>query len=328
MEENKKVEEVTVEPVTEAEVQAFNNEDVVETKEVVSFPELEKHKNDFAKAYRISRVISYLSSAIVIAIIIVAYTVVFPIPDVGTWAGVIMIIITLVISVVFSKIHRNSLTKRIKKYMADYNEEVNQVAFKESKVTNSVFDFGGTIDKQEFINAKLLKDIIDTNSRNLLKYHVGNYDVEIADFVAYRQDGKRAKSVFLGKFVNGTTTEAMEGRVLLYLKPDPNIFKDAAGPDDLEELELMEDKPRYRLYATSKDARKKLSLKALNALLKINPDQELADITVSLYANKVAITLTYSDALMVVPYKEPIPNEAILKYKEHITEVNNFLSLL
>jgi len=329
--EEKKIIEVTEEEVTPAEEeQSFANEDVVvEHKEEVKYPELEEHKKSFVKAYNVSRWISYLSSAIVIVIIIVAYLVIFPLnPPTGTWAGVILIILTLIGSFVFSRFHRNRLTNRIKKYMADYNLSVNEIALADSKISNYAFDFGGEIPKKTFTDARLLKDIIDTNSRNLSKYSVGRFEVELADFVAYRQDGKRARAAFLGKFINATASESVEGRVILYLKPDPTLFKDAGGPDDIADLELLDDKPRYLLYATNKEAKKKLPLKALNAILEIVPDQELADVSVSLYENKVAITLTYSDALMVVPYKEEVPSDAIAKFKEHITIVNNFLSLL
>lgn len=328
--EEKKIVEVTSEPVTEEKEQSFTNEDVVtEVQKEVVYPELEEHKKAFVKAYNVSRWISYLSSAVVIAIIVVAYLVIFPLnPPAGTWAGVILIILTLIGSFVFSRFHRTKLTNRIKKYMTDYNLSVNEISLKDSKISNYAFDFNGEIAKKSFTDARLLKEIIDANSRNLSKYNVGRFDVELADFVAYRQDGKRARAAFLGKFLSATAQESIEGRVLLYLKPDPGIFKDAAGPDDIADLELLDDKPRYRLYATNKDVKKKFPLKALNAILEIIPDQELADVSVSMYENKVAITLTYSDALMVVPYKEEIPSEAIAKYKEHLTKVNNFLALL
>ena len=97
--EEKKIVEVTEEEVTPAEeVQSFANEDVVtEHKKEVKYPELEDHKKAFVKSYNASRWISYLSSAIVIVIIIIAYVVIFPLnPPTGTWAGVILIILTLI----------------------------------------------------------------------------------------------------------------------------------------------------------------------------------------------------------------------------------------
>lgn len=328
MEENKRVEATEIEAVA-TEESAIANEDVIlEPHEEPKLPVLEEHKKSFAKSYRGSRIVSYVSSAIVIAIIIVAYTVVFPLQPNGTWAGIILIIIALVGSLVFSKYHRNKLTKRVRKYMADYNGEVNNIALKDSKVSNYTFDFAGEISGETFKEARLLKDIINTNSRNLITYDVGRFHVEASDFVAYRPDGKRAKAAFLGKLVTATSTEIVEGRVVFYLKPDPAIFKDVAGPDDLEDLELLEDKPRYRLYASNKELKKKLPLRAINALLKIVPNGELADLTVALYQNKVLMTLTYSDALMVVPYKEDIPVNAILLYHDHLTAINEFFTLL
>lgn len=314
----------------EEQAPAFVNEEIQPTsiEENVVLPELEAHKKSFAKAYKNSRMISYISSAIVIAIIVVAYTVIFPLKPNGTWAGVILIIITLVGSVMFSRWHRAKITSRVRQYMADYNSEVNQLALKESKIANYAFDFAGEISGDTFKKARFLKDIINTNSRNLMTYDISRFKVEVADFVGYRQDGKQAKSAFLGKLIHATSEQAIEGRVVLYLKPDPALFKDAAGPDDIADLELLEDKPRYRLYASNKELKKKLPLRAINALLKIRPTNELADLTLVMHDNKVLITLTYSDTLMVVPYKEAIPTGAIMAYKAHLTAINEFFSLL
>ena len=316
--------------MSEGQEPAFVNEDVPATpiEENVALPELEAHKNSFTKAYKKSRMISYISSAIVIAIIVVAYTVIFPLQPNGTWAGIILIIITLVGSVMFSRWHRAKITARVRQYMSDFNGEVNYIALKDSKFANYAFDFAGEISGDEFKNARFLKDVINTNSRNLMTYEVASYKIEVADFVAYRQDGKQAKSAFLGKLIHATAEQSIEGRVVFYLKPDPNIFKDAAGPDDIADLELLEDKPRYRLYASNKELKKKLPLRAINALTKIRPNNELADVTLVMHGNKILITLTYSDALMVVPYKEAIPANAIMAYKAHLTAINEFFSLL
>ena len=115
---------------------------------------------------------------------------------------------------------------------------------------------------------------------------------------------------------------------MLYIKPSEQKYDGGTGQMILEDLRLVVDKPEYKLYATNKRHQKAISTKALEALLQVRPDNELADVSVALYKNKFAVTLTYSDALMVVPYKENVPVHAIKKYKEHLTALNKFIALL
>lgn len=299
-------------------------EEVVEE----TIPSLEDKKKAFNKAYNSSRVVSYISSAIVFAIVIVAYVVIFPLEPNGTWAGIILIILTLVASTMFSRWHRKKITDKVRQYMADYNDEVNRIAFADSEVTNYVFDFAGRIEKEPFTEARFLKDIVNTDSRNFLRYELGDWKVEYADYVAYRPDGKRAKSAFYGKFLNATREASIDGRIVVYVKPDPTIFKDTVGPDDLDDLVLVDDDPRYKLYATNKELKKKVCKAALEALLAIRPNNNLADVTVILYENKLAATFTYSDAILIVPYKEVINSGAIREHAANVTAFNKFLSLL
>lgn len=326
-EKEKQVELVEETPEETQTPQSFVNEEISDDteKEKKELPELEAMRTTFAKMYRKFRTISYISTATVIIVIIVSYLWLFPI---NQWAGLVPIILILIASLVYSRFTRNKLTENVRKYMADYNGYVSNFALSETEVTNYVFDFAASMEKEVFTDARLLKDIINTNSRNLVTYDLGRWNVEIADYVAYRRDGKQAKAVFLGKLVAGTTTEAIDGRVVIYIKPREESYQGSNGPDDVEDLELLVDTAEYRLYASNKELKKAVSTKALNALLKVRPDKELADVSVSLYQNKFAVALTYSDALMVVPYKEEVPVHAIKKYQEHLTNLNKFIALL
>lgn len=326
-EKEKMVEVVEETPAETKTPQAFVNEEISDdaTNEQLELPALETMRNTFSKMYRKFRIFSYVSTAIVIAVIVVSYVWLLPI---NQWAGIVPIILVLVASLVYSRWARNKLTDNVRKYMADYNGYVNEYAVSETKVENYVYDFAGQLDKAAFTDARLLKDIINSNSRNLVTYDLGRWHVEIADYAAYRRDGKQARAVFLGKLVIGTTEKEIDGRLVLYIKPSEQKYDGGTGPDDLEDLELVVDKPEYKLYATNKELKKAISTKALEALLQVRPDNELADVSVALYKNKFAVTLTYSDALMVVPYKENVPVHAIKKYKEHLTALNKFIALL
>lgn len=311
----------------ETQVEVVSDEEIITSKKI-EIPSLEEYKKAFTKTYNTSRIVSYVASALVFVIVIIAYTVIFPLEPNGAWAGIILIILTLIGSTIFSRYNRKKISLKVRDYMTDYNREVARIAFEDSEVNNFVYDFGGKIEKEPFVEARFLKNIVSTDSRNLVSYDVGTWHVDYADYVAHRPDGKRAKSVFYGKFLSGTRDKGIDGRIVIYVKPDPGIFKEISGPDDVEDLTLVEDAPLYRIYATTKELAKKVTKAALNTLLEIVPNNDLADVTVILHDNKIGITLTYSDAIMIVPYKEEINGDIVFEHKHNVTALNKFLSLI
>ncbi len=293
--------------------------------ELPKIESLETEKAAFVKIYNKSRIVSYIVVALMLVIVVVSWVWLLPI---NQWAGLVPIIVALIGSTVFNSWHRKKITLKVREYMDSYNRELNRIVLDKSDFQNYVYDFNALLDGEEFIKARILKDIVNTNSRNLMRYEVGSWQVSLADFVAYKPEGKKMISVFYGKFMSATREKIVDERVILYIKPDVNFFKDAKGPDDIEDLELISDNAEYALYASDKKAANLLSEEALAKLLQIKPDKSLADVSVSIYENKVAVTLSYANDLMVVPYKEPVPTATIHKYSEDVTTLNEFFTLL
>lgn len=311
-----------------------NDEEVIEGEVLTTNPSeenagLESLKDNFGKLYKKYRTLNLVVFALVMVVVVLSYILLFPLGETGMWAGIITIIISLIISYVFSQKSKRKITQTVKDYMRDYNAEVNTHVLKDSTVYDYKFDFEGRIDSDAFVNARLLKDIVSTNSRNLISYDINNHKVEVADYVAYRTNGKRNNAVFLGKLVTTNLTKKIDGRIIVYIKPNPEVFKESQGPDDVDDLQLIQDDPRFLLYATNTEIAKGLNKKALDALLAIQPDIELADAALVMYDERLIVSLSYSDKLMVVPFREQkVPFEVINSYKEHITAVNNFITLL
>lgn len=320
-------EEVHEAPVVAEVVHPDENEDITPHDRVV-IQSLEEHKAAFKKTYNKSRIVSYAASAIVLVIIIVAFTVIMPIKDVGAWAGIILTIVTLVASSVFSRYNRKKIEEKVQTYMKAYGDELSRISFADSDITNYTVDFAGKISEEAFTEAHFLKNIIRTNSRNLVMYDVGAWHVEYADYVAYRPDGKRAKSAFFGKYLYGVRDKSINGRISIYIKADPMIHAESVGPDDVDDLVLIEDTPLYRIHATNAELAKKISPEALEVLLKVKPNHDLADVSVMLFGNKIGVTLTYSEAIMNVPYKEEIDGNVVYMHKNNVTALNNFLTLI
>lgn len=320
-------EKVSETPVVAEVVNPDENEDVTPHDRVV-INSLEEHKAAFKKTYNKSRIVSYAASAVVLVIVVIAFTVIMPIKDVGAWAGIIITIVTLIASSVFSRYNRKIIEDKVHTYMKAYGDEFSRISFEDSKIDNYSVDYAGKISEEAFTEARFLKNIIRTNSRNLVMYDVGVWHVEYADYVAYRPDGKRASSAFYGKYLFGVREKSINGRIAIYIKADPMLHRETVGPDDIDDLVLIEDTPLYRIHATNTELAKKVSKEALDALLEIVPNRDLADVTVMLFDNKIGVTLTYSEAIMNVPYKEEIDGAVVYMHKNNVTALNNFLTLI
>lgn len=323
MEENRN----DVEMVEENEV-AVDEISIGETLEPTILESLEQEKSRFVKKYKNSRYLSIGSTVLVLAIIIVSYTTILDKGVIGQWIAIILIALSLIGSLVFSRILRNKVTNYVKDYMRDYNGEINNIALETSEIQNYYYDFKGMLTTDTFVEAKLLEDVNNTTSRNYISYDVKDSHVEVADYVAYRQNGKKAQVVFLGKLFKAERRAKIDGRILIHIKPDKTLSpQETVGPDDLGDLVLIEETPTHFVYATSADVFKKLKPKALGKLLKLTPSKDLADITISMYENKVIAALSFSDAVMVVPYKEPVAAAGILEFQKTLQTLNEFLTL-
>lgn len=285
-------------------------------------------KQQFHKRYIRFRYVGYVVIAIVLAIVIVAYTVVFPLQPNGAMAGIIMIILALTGSMVFNKINRNKLTRVIRQYMVDYHDQVNQLALKEENITNYVFDFEGKMTADEFAKAHIAKDVVKTNSRNLLTYELGDKNVQMTDYIAYRNFNKRLEPVFVGKLIIATRKKKVDDRVVIYVKPNPLAFPDSGGPDDIEDLTLVLDNSFVKIFAKDDGYKKTVPAKALKICEQIETNKILPDVTISIYEDKVVIAATYGDEMMVVPYKEDVPVASIEQFKNNLATFHDLINAL
>lgn len=313
MNEKDKIETKTEEVVKET----------VEVKKLEQLDVLDRYRNKFVKEINLVRYISYGVAALTIAVVIVAYVVLMPI---NAWAGIVPVIIALIGAGAFSFFSRRNQEAKIQKYMSDYNDVINRHLTAEFAVTDYFYDYRDGLKTKTFADANILKDVTESASRNLNSYVYKDYKISNADFVAYKRDGKRLVSVFAGKLFSSTRTKNVKEQVIIYLKPNKEVFKESGEPE-ISHLKVAEDNENYRIYAAGK-YKSVLPQKALDELVKIERNDVLADLTVSIVDNNVTILLSYGKDIIAVPYKEPVPHLAIRKYIKDIAHIIKFLDLI
>lgn len=302
---------------------APKSEEVIKKLKPEDLGVLDKYRNKFVKEINTIRYISYGIAVLTIAVVVVAYTVLMP---KNTWAGIVPIILALIGAGAFSFFSRRIQETKIHKYMSDYNEVINQYLVAEFPVEDFVFDYRDGLKTKVFADANVMQDVTESASRNLNSFTFKDYKISHADYVAYKRDQKRLASVFAGKLLSATRTKKVSEQVILYLKPNPSVFKDSAGPE-ITHLDVVVDNDDYRIYAKGK-YKTVLPQKAINELVKIKRNDVLADLTVSLIDNTVTILMSYGKDIIAVPYKEPVPHGAIKQYISNTAHVLTFLDLI
>ncbi len=301
-------------------------EKVIEGENVVEneiAPTLDNLRKAFVKKINVMRYIGYAIAALVFIIVVVSYVVIMEHTQMG---AIILIILALIGSFVFSVLNRRKQEGIIRGYMFEYNDVINKELIADEEISEYVFDYTEGLDTKTFVEAKVLDDVTDSASRNLVAYKFKDFEVKHADYVAYKREGKRVLSVFAGKLLVGTRSKAVSNQVVLYIKPDQKHFPETKQPE-IAHLKVVESTDEYVVYAEGAYKRA-LPAAAIKQLLEITRSNNLADLTVSLVENKVTILMSYGKDIISVPYREPVPHAAIKQYIANTAVIHKFLNLI
>lgn len=301
-------------------------EKVIESENVLKSeiaPILDNLRGAFAKKINLMRYLGYGIAAIVFMVVVVSYVVIMQHTQMG---AIILIILALIGSFVFSVLNRRKQEGIIRQYMFEYNDVINKELVANQEISEYMFDYTDGLDTKAFVEAKVLEEVSDSASRNLVSYKLGDFEVKHADYVAYKREGKRVASVFAGKLLVATRSKTISSQVVLYIKPDNEHFPDTKQPE-IAHLKVVENNDEYTIYAEGAYKRT-LPEAAIKQLIAIKRSNNLADLTVSLLENKVTILMSYGKDIISVPYREAVPHEAINQYIANTAIVHKFLNLI
>ncbi len=282
----------------------------------------------FARFFKKFRVYNLILLIIVLAVITLSVVLLFPLGQTGMGLALVIIIAILIAVIVYSKLMKRYTNNRGKQYMAYYYQTVSDYVFADLNIDNYQQDIEKLFGFEAFDNARMIKDITNAGSRNLVEYRYKKFDIQVADYAAYQQVNKQNKIVFVGKLMSITGIKPIKGRLLVYRRPSAQAIKEATGPNDVEGLELVIEDSDLLVYAEHPENKKYLSKKALDFLRQFPHDLPLVDMTLSFIDAKLVIAISYNDDLMVIPLPEPFKTEPTRTFKTHIQAIHQFLDLI
>jgi hypothetical protein len=312
-----------------------NNAPVVEDKVEEQEPqnpvitEINTRKHVFRKSFNTYKRVNLILLIVTIVIIAVSYIVLFPIGTNGMWATFIILAVLLSAEFVYTSLMKRRITKKADAYMKDYYQITSDYIYTLDGITDYHIDTEHLkMSLEDFTDARLIKDIYRTGSRNVINYNFNGLQFRVSDYIAYRQEKKVSVPVFLGKLMRVDLNKIVHDRVLIYRKPDTIELQEGQGPDDVEDLKQLINTKKLLVYADNEDAIKFIPQEALNVLENIETGKFLTDISLSFIENKLTVAFSYGDDLMVVPLQEEFHFDAQEKYRNDLGAVHEFITLL
>lgn len=288
--------------------------------------ELERRRNEFLNYFKRAKTINYIVLFLSV-VLFVGLFVVFHKMEQDTIGFVVCIVIVIALFAYVNVVKRN-VNKYTVNYIKKYYEDTTKVIVNNIGVENFELIAEDDLNVDKVTEARIMKDVCYTRSRNIIKFNLDNKEIELGDLLfktTNPNDAKKPIVAFCGKFMQFVSNKNLEGRTLIYRKTkQENCF----GPTDIDGLEKIIDDEELLVYSSDKNFDKNFTKKMLSILRNIKIDDNLFDLTVATNSNLVSIAMSYSDKLMVIPLYDETPIESFVKFQNDLGIMKDFIKEL
>ena len=329
-EELKESEPVVEEPKTE-ETTPVQEEQPVNAPQAYVYndevlQQIENNRQDFYKGYRTGSIFKWVIAFLSIGLLVFAFLgIPNMIPDNNVLRLSLMVtlgLISLLSMILYTTLSKFSLNKKAKKYFAEYYDSVTKYVTSDEKFSDVFCDSQGKLERAEFDDNMLFKDVEMIGSRGLTTFKYGSCEAKVCDLAAQVKYERRMKPVFVGKYVVAPAKYEESDPILIYIKGDE---KRSLPPTNVENFKLVLDDAKLAVYSENPNWSKFLTAKLKNKLLQIKNGNSLVDIAITFKAGKMFVCLGYDDDIMVLPLQKPFNPKPTEEYK---VELNKLLKIV
>lgn len=295
--------------------------------------DIEHSRLAFNKKFKKNNYFKWIVSAIAIGILIFAFLGVPNIVPKGEGNSnnplqialmVSLAVISLGIMFGYSIFTKKMINKKAKEYFAELYSNITSFVFEDEGYKDVVCDSQKRIEKIQFDENCLFKDVFDVGSRATTEFTYEDIPVMLCDCAAQIKTDKRAKPVFVGKYVIAPANYESDEIIAIYVKGD----KRSLPPTNLDELKCVLDNEQIAIYSNSSSWNKVVTSKVKNLILAISKGKSLVDISISIRSGKCFVCLGYDDDLMVLPLEQPFNPKPTEEYKEELLRVMSLIKEL
>lgn len=228
-----------------------------------------------------------------------------------------LICASMVVVWLYTRYQRKMMDEAVSEYLYAYSINCNSYLYSGEDFKDIEIGYKQRPDHELLKKFYICDDISQIISRELVTGKMYGHDFIAADVSLKSGDAKKQrnmKALLVGKAIVFNYSFQEEGRTLLYLKG----CGDAAPTklDDVNKVSINKLKEKWEVYTSHKNYQKIFTDSVIKALNKIDCDDTLNDVVISIVPGHVLIGLSYCDAAMVIPMQ----NDYETTYFEHKVE--------
>ena len=282
---------------------------------------LEANRTDFYKLYNRQRRLSNILMPV--AGLLMAGSLVLFIAIQEMWGKILggcIIGATLVGMIVYYILTRNKLPNKSKEYIRNFALLSDNYVFEGPEIKNAKVQLKKRYATAEFLPDRVYKDIIDIASRNIVEFEYKEHNIKVGEAALYKQGAKKHQKalLFVGKYMSMSNDYHFEDRYIINISSEKN----ADLPNDIEDLVVLKEQNRFRIYG--KDGakfEKDIGKEVIRDLLDIDCKGALLNVNVVLWAGHTAVYLSYDDGIVAIPLDKKLDVEAYKVLKRNIADI-------
>ena len=290
---------------------------------------IEEARISINKKYRKSRQVSNISMIISFVVIAGAFVLVFMKNAICNFIGYGLGGAALVAMIVFYFVNKNKFPNEVKEYIKVVVNALNGHVFKHGDYQELTADPSDRLDVTDFLAEGVYKDMSKVASRNIVNGTFQGRSFKVADVALQAPGAKRQiKNVFVGKYISYLNDLHFEGRYVIVSRVEKEEDR-VDLPNNIDDLVVLEESETFVIYGP-KDSKYKedLGTKFTSMLKSMKLGNELLGFTVVIWAGHSAAYLSYTDAIIALPFEKPFSGEAFDNYTSQQLELLNALKTL
>ncbi len=299
---------------------------VIETPEDRDFGEvIEEARQNIQDKYKKNKRNSNIVTFISVALIVVAFILIVQSTAWMQYTGYGVGGATLIFMIVWYFVNRNKLPRAVKEYVKVVTTKLNGHAFRNTEFSKLQSDPNDKLQLTDILADGVYKDATSIASRNVITGEYANRSFTIGDVAMRTGSGKKTENIFFGKYLTYVNDLHFEGRYVIVSK-GATIYDQ---PNALEDLVVLEESDNFVIYGPEGHTYKKeLGTKVVPLLKQIKVDDPLLNLVVCLWAGHSAAYLSYTDAIISLPFEKEFVKEPYDSYVSQQNQIMNALKTL
>ena len=246
----------------------------------------------------------------------------------GDWVlyvCLVVAVVALVGSFVFSKFSKNKLGEKAQKYVDDLYISIDEYMYSDEKFSKKDFLPRTQMEDKVFMAAHFYKNIKNTKSRNFCSVEYNGKNLVSADLAGNILLKNRTCPMFLGKLYVYQNNFKEKDKVILFQLKGGQLSKPV---DDVDDLKLVEGNDAYSIYSNYDKCKTILTQKVINELKGFRIDKTLIDVIVSIREGYTTIGIDYSDDFMNIPVEHEFTFNNVRRTENDLNRLLGIFDLL